>query len=341
MLNKTDKKQTITARAIAIVIAVVISACLNYQTVGSAIAADAKKEYYEIRIPDNYETSTVYPPYLAEELGFFEKEGVKPVFTGAIPPGQHIAAVVAGNNDVGLMHINRTIVGIQGGAKIKAVVGNSETTSEYPHMEFIVLENSKIKEPKDLVGKKIGVASVGGCNEYTPYEWVKKNIGLKDPRGQFELVLIPAGNEETALRTGDVDVVGLHGHPIAIFNHGGVRMLFDDYMVWKTVGGQGPYYFREDFIKDNPDAVRRFVSAIAKTNNWYNAHMEEAKALHAKRVGVDPKDVSVQYKTPNGIIKEDTVQLWIDLLREYGELKKPLTADQIYTNDFNEFVARK
>ncbi|MDR3165315.1 MAG: ABC transporter substrate-binding protein [Synergistaceae bacterium] len=307
-------------------------------TAGLAAKSAEERELYEIRIPDTYDPTGVYTPYLADELGYFKEAGIKPIFTGVIPPGQHVAAVTAGTNDVGGMHINRTIVGIAGGAKIKCVVAQSETTADFPHMEFIVLEKSGIKEPQDLFGKKVGVTSVGGCHEFTPYEWLRKYTGVNDPRGKFEFVLVPTGNEETALRTGEVDVVGFHGHPIDIFERGGVRVLFDDYVVWGSVGGATPFFCREDFIKRNPEAVRRFVAAMTKTGNWLNNHQEEAKLVYAKRMGLNPNQITLMYEAPDGIIEPESVQMWMDLTLKYGEIKKAIPLDQVYTNEFNEYA---
>ena len=115
-------------------------------------------------------------------------------------------------------------------------------------------------------------------------------------------------------------------------------MLFDDYVVWADIGGATPFYFREDFIEKNPDVVRRFVAAIAKANNWLNEHHDEAKKLHAKRKGVDPDEVSLMYEAPDGVIKPESVQMWMDLLLKYGEIKKAIPLDQVYTNEFNRYA---
>ncbi|HWR57070.1 MAG TPA: ABC transporter substrate-binding protein [Negativicutes bacterium] len=295
-----------------------------------------EKTVYEIRIPDMYTPVDTYIPYIAAAKGFYEAEGIKPVFTGVIGPGQHVAAVVAGDNDVGFLHINRTINGIAAGAKVRAVVAGSETSEEYPHMEYVVLENSPLKEPKDIIGKKVGVIAVGGCNEYTPYGILKK-LGVDNPQDKIEIVVVPPGNEETALRTGVVDVVGFHGHQLDVFAKGGVRVLFDDYDVWGTVGGATPWYFREDFIEKNPEAIRRFVSAHAKAGNWVNEHREEAKKIQAEWTKVPVESVIVQNFAKDGIIKEDSIQLWIDELTAYGELKVGVPVKTTYTNEFNEF----
>ncbi|MDR1515810.1 MAG: ABC transporter substrate-binding protein, partial [Synergistaceae bacterium] len=144
-----------------------------------------------------------------------------------------------------------------------------------------------------------------------------------------------------ALRTGEIDVASWHGRPQDVFDRGGVRVLFDDYDVWKTVGGATPYYTREDFIKKNPEAVRGFVNAITRANNWINANREEAKKIQAKRTGVKPEQVQVLYYAPDGIIKEDSIQQWIDIMLDYGEIKEPIDPKLVFTNEFNRFYNEK
>lgn len=298
--------------------------------------AGQQKELDVIKIPDIHMPTYLYSPYIAEAKGFFAEEGIKPQFTGMIPPGQHVAAVASGTNDVGYLHVNRTIAGIAGGAKIKAVAADTLTTKDFPHMEFVVLENSPLKKPTDIIGKKVGIIAMGGCNEYTPYEILAKN-GITDPKGKFEFVVIPIGNEEQALRSGQVDVVGYHGHPADMFKRGGVRVLFNDYDVWGTVGGSCPWYFTEKFIKEKPDVVRRFVRAMAKTTDWINAHQQEAIEIQAQRLNFDAQKIVPMYFAEHALIKEDTVQVWLDILKKYGEIKE-YAPSSIYTNEFNDYA---
>ncbi|MDR0620916.1 MAG: ABC transporter substrate-binding protein [Deltaproteobacteria bacterium] len=287
-------------------------------------------------MPNMYSPSTLFLPYIADKKGFYVAEGIKPVFTGVIGPGQLVAAVVAKDNDVGYLHVNRTINGVAAGAPIRAVVADSETSEDFPHMEFLVLDESPLKTPLDMVGKKVGINAVGGCNEYTPYGILKK-LGIEDPRGSFEIVTVPPGNEEAALRSGAVDVVGFHGHPLDVFNNGGVRLLFDDYDVWGHEGGATPWYFHEDFIREKPEAVRRFVAAHAKASRWINENREEAKRIHSEWTEVPFEKVTLTKFADDGVIAEQSVQLWIDILKGYGELTVDLAVSDIYTNEFNQF----
>ncbi|MDR0620917.1 MAG: ABC transporter substrate-binding protein [Deltaproteobacteria bacterium] len=296
--------------------------------------AEEYPEFYEVRIPDIYDPNTVFLPYIAAKKGFYEAEGIKPVFTGVIGASQLVAAVVSKDCDIGYLHVNRTINGVAAGAPIKAVVADTETSEDFPHMEYLVLDESPLKEPLDMVGKKVGIITLGGCNEYTPYGILTKR-GIEDPRDSFEIIVIPAGNEEVILRSGEVDVVGFHGHPLGVFNNGGVRIFFDDYQVWGKDGGATPWYFHEDFIKEKPEAVRRFVAAHIKTGKWINENREEARKIQSEWADVPVEKVGIMKFTDDGIITKKSVQIWIDTLKSYGELTVDLLATDIYTNEFN------
>jgi ABC-type nitrate/sulfonate/bicarbonate transport system substrate-binding protein len=289
-----------------------------------------------IRLPSPSNLTGVYVYYVAEELGYVRAENLKFQYVGVIATSQLLAAVVAGQIDVGGAHVNRTIAGINAGAKVKVVIAGTETTREIPHMTFVTLENSPIKSFKDIAGKRLGIYTFGGCNEYTTYAYLLQQ-GITNPKGTFEIVIIPAAKLEQALRQGDIDIAGLHDNPNNILARGGLKILFTDYDVWGTVGGNTPSYFSIKFIKEKPDVVRRFVKVIAKTQDWINANPEKAVEITAKWADVDPKLLRANYFAPHGIIKEDSVQVWIDLLERFGEIKPGIKSQNVYTNEFNEF----
>lgn len=308
------------------------SGALMLLTSPLAWSADAKPDV--VKLPDAFVATTVSSFYIADELGFFRDEGIKPEFVGVVPSPQLVAAVMAGKVDVGGAHANRTIAGISAGAKIQAVVSQTETTQEKPHMVFVTLASSPIHKPQDLLGKRLAIMAFGGCNEYTPYEYLRKN-GVADPKGKLQIVTTPPGKELDALRRGSVDFAGVHMDPKDVQRLGGLRILFTDFDIWGTTGGATPLYFSTKFIKEKPDLVRRFVKAIARTNNWINANPEKAEQIHAKRMKVDPSIVTANHFVPNGLIKEDSIQLWIDILNHYHEIKPELKTASIYTNAFN------
>jgi ABC-type nitrate/sulfonate/bicarbonate transport system substrate-binding protein len=160
--------------------------------------------------------------------------------------------------------------------------------------------------------------------------------GIKDPRGKIEIIIMPETLMEQALRQGDVDIAGFNQLlPADLKASSEFDYLFSDYEPWGTIAGATPLYFSENFIKEKPDVVKRFVTAMVKTINWQNANKQQAAEITAKRAKLDPKKVKIRYFAPDGIITEDSVTVWIDLLTEFGEIKSGIKPDQIFTNEFN------
>lgn len=336
-MNKKFSVRYPTLIVATIMVSVLFLGCAGQKEAAKPAAASAAKTYDVIRAATPTDVVQTIDYYVGDELGFFEKEGIKIEYVGVVPAPQLVAGVVAGKIDVGGAHVGRTIAGISAGAKIKAVSAHLETTPDNPHMVYVVKANSPIKTPQDLIGKKIGISSQGGCHEYTPYAYLEKN-GIPEPKGKVEFTLVPQTSLEQALRQGDIDVAGFHANPDQIGTKGEFRVLFSDYDVWGGIGGNAPTYFSEKFISEKPDVVRRFVTAMAKIHDWANANPQQAAEITARRAKVPVDRVRPVYYAPHALIKEETVTVWIELLKRFGEIKGDIRPDQIYTNEFNPFT---
>ncbi len=291
-------------------------------------------EFDVVRLPSSSNPLTVDTVGVAEKLGYFEEQRIKVERIGIVPWAQLIPSLTSDKLDFGSGHINRVIVAVAAGARIKAVAANTLTTKQKPHMTFISMENSGIKSPQDIFGKKVAIMAYGGCNEYTPYEYLKKN-NVSEPKDKFEIVVVPAGKEEETMRNGRVDIAGVHDDPANVLARGGAEIIFTDYDIWGDVGGQAPFFASEDFINRNPDLVRRFVTVIGKVNKWINENQQEAVKINSEIYKLDAEKVRANYFVEDAVIKEETVQLWIDILNGYNDLKRGVEASEVYTNEFN------
>jgi ABC-type nitrate/sulfonate/bicarbonate transport system substrate-binding protein len=335
--RKKNLKKTVLI-LLACLLALAVSACSKNDAGSSSDAAQGSgsdAELITIRLSDTITPTELYVPYLAEALGYFEEEGLQIEWTGFIPPPEQVPSVVADTNDVGFMHANYIIQATAVDVPIIAVAANSRTIEEFPHMEFIALDESGIETPEDVIGKKVGVVAVNDCNDYTVLEYLRKYLNLDDPRNDVEFVIVPNGNEEAALREKQVDIIGYHGHPEDIFARGDVHLVFDDYDVWEELGGCTAWFFRTDFAEENPDIVKRFVNAISKTNNWANENVDESKELYGARVDLPASSVTTKYWEPNAIVDPATIDTWNDILLHYGEIEEIVPLDKIYTNEYN------
>ncbi|WP_373325827.1 ABC transporter substrate-binding protein [Sporomusa paucivorans] len=334
---KSNRQTRMIISIVLLALSLSVFGCSNKQETQPTAGSGKQPDIIRVPSPGDITRPDIY--MIAEELGYFAEEGIQLEYVGKVPSPQLVASVVAGKIDVGAAHINRTIAGISAGAKIKAVVAGTETTREIPHMVYVTLDNSPVKSAQDMVGKKVGIPTIGGCNEYTPYAYLKQN-GIDSPKGKIEVIVMPEANLEQALRQGNIDVAGFHKNPGFLLARGGLKVLFTDYDVFGTVGGNTPFYFSEKFIKEKPDVVRRFVKAVAKANDWADTNQQQAIDITVKRAKVDPKLLRTGYFAPKGLIQPETAGIWIDLLKEFGEIKNDVKPEQIFTNEFNPYAQK-
>lgn len=308
------------------------------------------KEYTIIRSP-NESGGFVKLAMIADEKGFFEEEGIKIEWTGKPAGGGPgaMASIVGGSNDVASAAVSAIINAISRGVKVKAVAPEYEIIERTSSKRY-VLENSSIRTAKDLVGKKLSVNTLKAAQEYTIKEYLLQN-GV--PFDKVELVIVDSaklGNPflaEALLRKGEVDAISASDvTEWKLLQTGDVRVLFTDYEVWGKASGKPAYVVGEEFMKKNPDAVRRYVSALAKAADFVNANPEEALKIDLKRnyAGSDPetaKYINAQHYPEHALISEAQVKQWIDRMVKYGDLKEgQVTPSDIYTNEFNPYYKK-
>ncbi|MDR1085774.1 MAG: ABC transporter substrate-binding protein [Deltaproteobacteria bacterium] len=295
------------------------------------------RRYFVLNVPNSADLTSPEILMAAEEMGFFDENGIKVNYVGAVPSTQTIPSVLKDlihTNSGG--HVNTTISAIAAGAGILAVAQKTESSQRVPHMVAIVKIDSPIKTAHDLIGKKIGSPSAQGCSGYFHLAYMLKH-GIEDPKNAADLLVIKEAVIEQALRQGDVDAALMHKTPEYFENNREFRVLFSDYDIWENRGGGTPFFFRLDFIKSRPDVIRGFTAAMAETANWANAHPRENREITARRTKADLNSITERYYAPDAIIKEESVTVWLDVLKQFKEVTRDVPLDQIYTNEFNPY----
>jgi ABC-type nitrate/sulfonate/bicarbonate transport system substrate-binding protein len=290
-------------------------------------------------------TGTVMLSELAEHLGYFDS--IQLDWVGNVNGGpQDIQAVATGQIEFGHA-FNGAIVKLKAsGADIQAVVG-SYGTNKKEYMGLYTLEDSEIKTAKDLIGKKVGVNTLGAHAEFAIKDYLKQGGLTEDEIRKVTLVVVPGANAEQTLRQKQVDVVMVNGvSREKMLARGGVSLLVSDYDIYGPFTA-GSYVFTSKFIKENPETVEDFTNGIAKAIQWLQATPREEviatyKEIIAKRDRQET-DEAVQYfvdggiDSKGGLLKEEDYQRWYEWLIDSGELKKgDVNIKELYTNKFNK-----
>ncbi|KAF1021215.1 MAG: hypothetical protein GAK30_01978 [Paracidovorax wautersii] len=275
--------------------------------------------------------------YLAEELGYFEGTNTRPNYIGKVAAPQIIPLVGTGEIDFGSRMVPLVISAVAAGSDIKVVAAGGKTLQEAPHMKYFVRKDSGIRTPKDIEGKTIGINSFGACAEFVTKTWLRQhNVDVRT----INFVVIPDEQAEQTLVTRNTDLAIIHAPFSGRADHAPELVrLWSDYDLDGGLGGMAPYSAHGKFIRQNPQAVRDVVTAIAKAANWVNAHPEEARQLISKRINLQLDYVDRYAYIEDLVITEPPIQYYIDVLETEGKLAKGKVAvKDIYTNEFNPYA---
>lgn len=289
---------------------------------------------------------------IEENYGFLKKEGLKFDYVGALAtPAEQLAALKSGQIDVLGGHPDIFINAVKAGIKVRAVVRGGLGHPQYPHMTFFVKEDSSIKEAKDLIGKKVapGEGKAGAFDiSCGGFYWSRYLKEQSIPQEQLIQVPMIESQQEQALRQGLIDV-SANGPTFAAnyIKKGGLRPLFNSWSLFNTTREKEDAEiflvgFTEEFIKENPEAVRRYVRAFIKSSDYTNDFHEISSEYVGALQGFEPNINAEHHYSSTGLIKDSALQLWLDWYEEIGQLKPgQLKPQDLYTNEFNPFSEYK
>lgn len=287
---------------------------------------------------------TVPPAELAEDLGYLAP--LKLVYVSSTTSGpQSIQAVVTGDTDLGSAFNGAILKLIAARAPIRAVVG-SYGVDEQIWGGFYVTEGSPIRKPRDLLGKKVAVNTVGAHQEFALKEFLARNGFSQEEMKQVMLVALPPINVEQALRQGTLDVAVLSGiYRDRALERGGLRLLFSDRDLFGSFTA-GSHVLRNDFIASRPQTARKLVEGLGRALDWSRTTpreqvIERFKSIIAKRKRNEDDSVIKYWRSygvngPQGRIDPHDFQIWIDWMVRAGDLQRgQLDVSAVYTNALN------
>lgn len=196
--------------------------------------------------------------YLSIQQGFFKEEGlnVTPRVMGANP----IAGIVGGDFDTGGVTWTAFLLATNRG--IPLVPLSEADRGSKGQALFMVQDDLPIKTMEDLVGKKIGVVTVGGACDLILND-VLRAKGLNYKSIGYTVMGVP-DMAPTVMR-GGVDAACIPEPLLSVVQgQGGLRSVFDlfsgDYDRFPLVG----FPVTQRFAETNPNTVAALQRALAK-----------------------------------------------------------------------------
>ncbi len=224
--------------------------------------------------------------YIAQEKGFFTERGLD-VELQTIGLNSNIpAAIVAGSSDIGGTTTTVLLQAVDSGIDLVTVSGTNVTFKESTNSAIIARNGSRISEPKDFVGKKVGVPGLGALIHVSLRNWFfQRGIDYKG----VNYVELSFPQQPDALQSGLVDAVvtvepvysrilsaGLGkdvGHAFDSLPPGTQTILYSTTRQWAN---------------EHKEAVRAFDEANKEGTRYALAHLDEARAAIAKYMKLPP-----------------------------------------------------
>jgi len=267
--------------------------------------------------------------YYATDMGFFTKAGLN-VDQQVFNSGGAILVAAGGNAlDIGLSNTGNLATAIAHGAPFTLIAGAGMYTASNPTTVLMVALNSPLQKPADLAGKTIAVTALKDLTEVGTRAWLARS-GV-DPNS-VKFVELSMNQMAAGLDRGTFDAA-IIGEPFLSAVRGKTLRVFAD--AYDALGPQfliANWFATTDYVKKNPDIIRRFVACVYDTARWANANHAASGKILAKWAQMDPGAVSTmgrcQYATSLDAKLLDPV---LAAMYKYNAIDKKLTAADLVT----------
>ncbi len=304
--------------------------CLFAKT--DIVVAEAKKIKLGI-----ISSMNLLPVWLAQEKGWYQEVGLD-VETIEMKGGATILpALFGGSIQIGFSNVISIMLAQSAGLDIKIICNNHNEGYTKKAGEprgyatstpgLLVLQNSGIRGPKDLEGKKIAVNAIKNIDWIAVWEWLEKNNA--DPKKVIWVEtdfpkMIPA------LMGEKVDAVEAGEPQKAILRSQGATLLVNTLYDLRPGLIIASFVAKEDWISKNPNQVQGFVSATVKGQTFLNTHPEERDKLLIKYTKISPeivKNITWPQWTPK--VDLEGMHFLIKLCQKHGLLRKSPDLDSL------------
>jgi NitT/TauT family transport system substrate-binding protein len=202
----------------------------------------------------------------AKRLGYYDQEGIALALQPGGPNIDGVAIVASGKFEGGQVSSSPSLMlAVSQDIPIKCFAVGGQ---QHPYT-FFSLKKNPIREPRDLVGKRVGIQATGVI--------LLKALLAKNKIDEKDVTMVVAGADMTPLMTGQVDAfTGWQTNTTALRVLGDQRV---DMRLWDTGVKLYalPYYATVQSLQTKADVLNKFVRATAR--GWEYAYNNRQKAV--------------------------------------------------------------
>jgi NitT/TauT family transport system substrate-binding protein len=190
-----------------------------------------------------------------------------------------IEALFANQIDVTYIGPNPAINGyVQSNGEALRVISGSASGGAV----FVVRNDSGINSPQDLANKKFSSPQLGNTQDVALRNYLLDNgYNTKDKGGNVEIIPARTADIVSMITQKDIDGAWVpEPWGAKIIKEINAKILVDERDLWPN--GQfvtAHIIARTDYIKENPDVIKKLLEAHIDETNWINENPEEARQM--------------------------------------------------------------
>jgi ABC-type nitrate/sulfonate/bicarbonate transport system substrate-binding protein len=271
------------------------------------------------------------PVFLGQSSGVFKTNNITidaKLFTSA---NEMINAIVADQVDAvtGVSLVPILNLEAQDSGRVRVIL-HSRMTDEQPYDGLVVKTTSTIRTLSDLKGHKIGLYPGTTAINLLKAFLKKKGVAPDD----VEFVPLPPASHVSAIQSGAVDVLFAYDPTLTtLLQLPGFRRLHGSvFVAMLSPSPISSSIISRKFEREHPEAARRFIQALDQSVTLARQHPVEARLSLTNYtklpIEVIPH-VSLVADTLSTETSESSLQQFIDLMVEIGELPKKIAAKDL------------
>lgn len=207
----------------------------------------------------------------AKALGYYEAEGIDMRIQPGGPNVDGVAVVASGRFEVGQVSSSPSLM--LAASQDLPVVCFAAGCQRHPYA-FYSLAKKPVREPKDFIGKKVGIQSTGII--------LLRALLAQNKIPEKDVTIIPIGADMAPLLTGQVDVVtGWQTNSTALKVLGPDKVALSLWDAGVKLYAL-PYYATAETLKTKGDLIAKYLRASAKGWAYAHANRDQAVALLVK-----------------------------------------------------------
>ena len=246
--------------------------------------------------------------YVAEDQGFFEKNGLEVTIKDYESGKAATNILIAGEADIATAADDVFISNALDHADLRVfgTVATAEVTG------LIARKDKGILTINDLIGKKVGVTKNTGCEIALASFLLDNDFSINE----VELVDLKPSEILEAISNGDIDAAVTWDPNVYNIK----KELGDNAVNWGNI--QESFYFvlitKKEWLENNPAAAERFMKSVLEAEDYIKDNSEEAKEFIKNRF--DYEQDYIDYSWPKqefAVVLEQGMLIWFESITRW------------------------